>query len=102
MPGTVLVTLVGGCSSLGSKRIEREVQADNVGPGVAKDTQIRFINILSNEFVHFVCGDPPRLRDARNLQLGIARADVGSEPLPEAVTASAGTESSALKPFSAR
>ena len=82
--------------------VEREVQLQNVHSGVAENAEITPIGVLLDEFADFVFAQARAFSHPRELQLGIAQADLGSSPLPDAVTASAGTGSVSFKPFSAR
>src|ERR1700731_2730713 len=57
--------------------IEREVELQNIDSEVTKNAEVPAFRILANQFADFVFAQAARFRDAWNLKLGIARADVG-------------------------
>jgi len=59
--------------------------------GVAQDAEIGVVGVLLDEFAHLVECQAAGLGDAFGLEAGVLQTDVGSRPLAEPVTASAGT-----------
>jgi len=59
--------------------VERHVQLQNIDSGVPEDAEITAIGVLLDEFANFVFAQCPSFSHARNLELGIAQADLWIE-----------------------
>ena len=82
--------------------VERQVQAQHVYAGVAQDAEAGGVGVLLDEFAHLFDAQAAGLGDAVGLEAAFSKLICGSRPLPEPVTASAGTGALVAKPFWAR
>ncbi len=80
--------------------VERQVQAQHVHAGFAQDAQVGGVGVLLDEFAHLFDAQAAGLGNAVGLEARRSRRLIwGSRPLPEPVTASAGTGALVAKPF---
>ena len=59
--------------------VERKVQLQNIDSGITEYAEITSIGVLLDEFANFVFAQCPRFSHARDLELGIAQADLWIE-----------------------
>src|SRR5262245_10728267 len=68
------------CGLLSSVRlVEREIQLQNIDPRVTEDAEITATGVLLDELANFVLAQRTSFSNARDLELGIAQADLRIE-----------------------
>ena len=82
--------------------VEREVEVEHVDGRLAEDAKGAVVGVRLDQPEHGGKGEVSARGDPRSLSLAFVTVIAGSRPLPEAVTASTGTGTSGLRPFSLR
>ena len=70
---------------------ERKVEIEHVHGLLAEESELRVVGVRLDQVIDRSQREVACVRDARSLQVGVGRRDVGIEPESDAVTASTGT-----------